>query len=447
MQPARAGTAGAVTELVQAVAFQVCNHPDLFEGRAIVSAYDMPQINVQLPSLAMTIVPDIHDTCQQLSSLGLLPGQLIGKSAVWEAADTAALACRAAEFAAVAGEAAAGSDGFAHDADVLFKAGAAAAVAAGLVPQLPSPAAANGNSSRATNAALAAAAHAADAVRQTHAQLMMTSGAAVALTGVLSSAWQQHSSWRLSRVAHAAALSMLRCGVDVSPSQQNAAAGYDPSSSSSGVVVSGGWLPLDACGVPVGAASRGRFPDLSDAYISNAAARSQLLLPSAAAVAYSSGAGRRAGAAADGSAAAGVGGYSSSSRMPLCGWDLVRAVGGAAHPIAACLKGRMGARALADLSSLVLELSVSPLHCTAGCSPLVHAACSNLTVEAQLACVQRCCGVKRLGAVMVVCCDSMLASTCCLVNMAPCIIMLLPLVAACTKNTGEPSSVCCAISL
>ncbi|WIA20226.1 hypothetical protein OEZ85_006067 [Tetradesmus obliquus] len=59
------------------------------------------------------------------------------------------------------------------------------------------------------------------------------------------------------------------------------------------------------------------------------------------------------GAAADGSAAAG----SSSSRMPLCGWDLVRAVGGAAHPIAACLKGRMGARALADLPSLILELS------------------------------------------------------------------------------------------
>ncbi|WIA40512.1 hypothetical protein OEZ86_013861 [Tetradesmus obliquus] len=33
---------------------KVCNHPDLFEGRAIVSAYDMPQISVQLPSIAMT---------------------------------------------------------------------------------------------------------------------------------------------------------------------------------------------------------------------------------------------------------------------------------------------------------------------------------------------------------------------------------------------------------
>jgi hypothetical protein len=347
-------------QCLASAASQVCNHPDLFEGRAIVSAYDMPQISVQLPSLAMTVVPDIFDSCQQLSSLGLLPGQLIGQCAVWEAADTAALGCRAAEFAVVAGEAAAGADNFARDADVLFKAGAAAAVAAGLVPQLPSPAV-NGNTSRATNAAVAAAAHAADAVRQTHAQLMMSSGAAVALTGVLSSAWQQHSSWRLSRVAHAAALSMLRCGVDVLPSPQNAAgADASSSSSSSDVAVSGGWLPLDACGVPVGAASRGRFPDLSDAFVSNAAARSQLLLPSAAAAAYSSGAGRRVGAAADGSAAAGYGG-ASSSRMPLCGWDLVRAVRGAAHPIAACLKGRMGARALADLSSLVLELSVSAL--------------------------------------------------------------------------------------
>jgi hypothetical protein len=45
--------------------------------------------------------------------------------------------------------------------------------------------------------------------------------------------------------------------------------------------------------------------------------------------------------------------------MPLCGWDLVRAVGGASHPIAACLKGRMGTRALTDLPSLILELSVS----------------------------------------------------------------------------------------
>ncbi len=29
---------------------QVCNHPDLFEGRPIVSAYDIPAINIRVPS-------------------------------------------------------------------------------------------------------------------------------------------------------------------------------------------------------------------------------------------------------------------------------------------------------------------------------------------------------------------------------------------------------------
>ena len=32
---------------------QVCNHPDLFEGRPIVSAFDMPGLVVQLPSRAL----------------------------------------------------------------------------------------------------------------------------------------------------------------------------------------------------------------------------------------------------------------------------------------------------------------------------------------------------------------------------------------------------------
>ena len=32
---------------------QVCNHPDMFEGRPIVSAFDMPGLVVQLPSRAL----------------------------------------------------------------------------------------------------------------------------------------------------------------------------------------------------------------------------------------------------------------------------------------------------------------------------------------------------------------------------------------------------------
>ena len=37
---------------------QVCNHPDLFEGRPIVSSFDMWGMNFHLPSLAMhALVP------------------------------------------------------------------------------------------------------------------------------------------------------------------------------------------------------------------------------------------------------------------------------------------------------------------------------------------------------------------------------------------------------
>lgn len=313
----------------------------------------MPQLSVQLPSLAMRVVQDRYDSCQQLSALGLLPGELIGHSAVWEAADTAALACSPAEFAAVAAEAAVSPVGFAKEASALYRAGAAAAAAAGLVAQLAGGGqghqkqgyGANGLiSSRAANAAAAAAAHAVDAVRQTHSQLMISSGAAVALTSTLSQAWQKQTAWRLSRVAHAASLSLQRCGVDVAPpvgqlqQQQQQLLGFGSSSSSTGgMICAGGWLPTDACGVPVGTAARGRFPDAT-AFASNAAAGSKLLSPGDA---------------------AGAAGVLVSNRLPLCGWDLLRAVGDAAHPIAACLKGRMGVRALADLPSLVLEVSVS----------------------------------------------------------------------------------------
>lgn len=33
---------------------QVCNHPDLFEGRPIVSAFDMPGLSLQYPSCVMS---------------------------------------------------------------------------------------------------------------------------------------------------------------------------------------------------------------------------------------------------------------------------------------------------------------------------------------------------------------------------------------------------------
>ncbi len=38
--------------MVGVVLMQVCNHPDLFEGRPIVSAFDAQPLDFQLPSLA-----------------------------------------------------------------------------------------------------------------------------------------------------------------------------------------------------------------------------------------------------------------------------------------------------------------------------------------------------------------------------------------------------------
>lgn len=218
------------------------------------------------------------------------------------------------------------------------------------------------------------AAAAADNVRLGHGQLLAASGAAAALTNALVGQWKAHTSWRASRVALAGALSLQRCGLDLLALQGLAgpgdgcalqqvagSGGRGYSGYGGGPLVSGGWQPLDACGVPVGAPSNGRFPD-APAFGSAAAAGSKLLLLSGADRASAGGAGapRKAGSSAAAAAAA-AGGVcrSSSNRVPLCGWDLVRAVGGAAHPVAACLKGRTGPKALQDLSSLVLEVSVS----------------------------------------------------------------------------------------
>ena len=48
---------------------KVCNHPDLFEGRAIISAFDMPALQLHLPSLVAEAAPK----SAALASLGLAP--------------------------------------------------------------------------------------------------------------------------------------------------------------------------------------------------------------------------------------------------------------------------------------------------------------------------------------------------------------------------------------
>jgi hypothetical protein len=316
------------------------------------------------------ILPAQEDFATDLQGWGLLPGALNGNLAVWEADATANLAAWPSEFAEVAAEAACDAAGGAGEAGPLQQAAAAAALAAGLVPQ----GATGGHQppGRGSSSWVKMAAAAADNVRGSHAQLSGASGAAAALTNALLRQWQMHGSWRASRVALAGALSLQRCGLDLAvlpgfndtlqqQQQQQQHAGGGLRGYSSGPLVSGSWLPLDACGLPVGAAATGYFPD-AGSYVSSAAAGSRLVLPPGQDVRYkhgSAGGSKAAGAAAAGAAGALAGCRSSSSRLPLCGWDLVRAVGGAADPVAACLKSRTGPRALLELSSLVLELSVS----------------------------------------------------------------------------------------
>ena len=51
---------------------QVCNHPDLFEGRPIVSSFDMPALILQLPSEAMQALRPDQDKHLDLGALALL---------------------------------------------------------------------------------------------------------------------------------------------------------------------------------------------------------------------------------------------------------------------------------------------------------------------------------------------------------------------------------------
>lgn len=63
----------------------MCNHPDLFEGRPIVSAFDMlSPLEVQLPSLAVRALEADVSAAVNLAQLSLLPIMREGMSQ-WEA--------------------------------------------------------------------------------------------------------------------------------------------------------------------------------------------------------------------------------------------------------------------------------------------------------------------------------------------------------------------------
>lgn len=71
---------------------KVCNHPDLFEGRPIVSSFDMTGINVQLSSsICSVLTPDLFSTVD-LSGLGFLFTHLDFSMTSWENEEVQAIA-------------------------------------------------------------------------------------------------------------------------------------------------------------------------------------------------------------------------------------------------------------------------------------------------------------------------------------------------------------------
>jgi hypothetical protein len=70
---------------------QVCNHPDLFEGRSIVSSFDMEPIVLRVPSLVACAGSRRWDQGHDLLQLGLVPAALEAHGSAWEARECAAL--------------------------------------------------------------------------------------------------------------------------------------------------------------------------------------------------------------------------------------------------------------------------------------------------------------------------------------------------------------------
>ncbi|XVF28893.1 hypothetical protein REPUB_Repub15cG0072100 [Reevesia pubescens] len=71
---------------------KVCNHPDLFEGRPIVSSFDMGGIDVQLSSSVCSILSPGPFSTVDLTSLGILFTDLDFSMTSWESDEVEALA-------------------------------------------------------------------------------------------------------------------------------------------------------------------------------------------------------------------------------------------------------------------------------------------------------------------------------------------------------------------
>lgn len=71
---------------------KVCNHPDLFEGRPIVSSFDMAGIDIQLSSSVCTMLSPGPFSSVNLKSLGILFTDLDLSMTSWESEEVKALA-------------------------------------------------------------------------------------------------------------------------------------------------------------------------------------------------------------------------------------------------------------------------------------------------------------------------------------------------------------------
>ena len=197
---------------------QVCNHPDLFEGRAIVSAFDMPPIVQQLPSLALTAIPRRVDSSNHLASMGLLPRSW-EEMAQWEAQDTTDLALPVPYMLAWGadpqGLGAASclnpSPGLGA-ADPLLRSGALAALSTRVWSRQAENGGAEGTGYGTVAGVLGAGAVAAAAQAKGYLQQQLASNPALrALAGVLYNQWQASRAWRQERIAAMAAVSDVRC--------------------------------------------------------------------------------------------------------------------------------------------------------------------------------------------------------------------------------------------
>jgi hypothetical protein len=71
----------------------VCNHPDLFEGRSIVSSFDMEPLQLEVPSVVAAASVQQWNSSVDLADIGLL---LSGREGVPSWADDESAALRPA---------------------------------------------------------------------------------------------------------------------------------------------------------------------------------------------------------------------------------------------------------------------------------------------------------------------------------------------------------------